>query len=93
MKTLERLAQLDKTIRDCEHSLTVADRLKAQGRWKAQWDAELLEVRPRLKTALRERDWIDSAILRHARLSSTVAKRETADAIPLNARVSEHGRG
>ncbi len=66
MSTLERLVQLDKTIRDCEHSLLVAERLKERGRWKAQYDAELEQTRAKLADAHRERNWFDAAIRRYS---------------------------
>lgn len=63
---LEALARLDKTVRDCEHSLLIAERLKARGRWQAKWDGELTATRERLASTLRERDWLDGSISRCA---------------------------
>lgn len=61
---LEELARLDKIVRDCEHSLLIAERLKARGRWQDKWDGELTATREKLASALRERDWLDGAISR-----------------------------
>jgi hypothetical protein len=61
---LEALVKLSKTINDCEQSLIVAERLKARGRWKAEWDGELTSTREKLASTLRERDWLEGAISR-----------------------------
>lgn len=58
--------RLDTVIRDCEHALRIAERLKARNRWQARWDAELAEVREKLEKAIRARDWLDAAIARVA---------------------------
>lgn len=63
---LEALAKLSKTINDCEHSLIIAERLKAGGRWKAEWDGELTSTREKLASTLRERDWLEGAISRNS---------------------------
>lgn len=53
---LEELVRLDKMARDCEHSLSIAERLKARDRWLPKWDAELITTREKLSKALRDRD-------------------------------------
>lgn len=68
---LEELARLDKIVRDCEHSLLIAERLKARNRWQTKWDAELVTVREKLANAIRERDWLDGAISRYASSPNT----------------------
>lgn len=63
---VEEYMRMDKTIRDCEHAIKMADRLIAQGRWKAQWDRELAELHATLATTLREREWFDGVLTRAA---------------------------
>lgn len=63
---IEELMRLDKIVRECEHSLVIAERLKARARWQAKWDAELAETREKLANTLRERDWLDGVIARYA---------------------------
>jgi hypothetical protein len=59
---LDSLVRVDKIVRDCEHSLLVAERLKARGRWQDKWDGELTSTREKLASTLRERDWLDGTI-------------------------------
>jgi hypothetical protein len=59
---LESLVRVDKIVRDCEHSLIVAERLKARGRWQDKWDGELTATREKLASTLRKRDWLDGSI-------------------------------
>lgn len=57
---LDKLVELDSTIRDCEHGLLVAKRLKAKGRPPSETLVE--EVRLKLDQARKERDSIDAML-------------------------------
>ena len=61
---IEEFARLDKIVRDCEASILIAERLKARGRWRVEWDSELSGLRDKLTSALRDRDWLDAELSR-----------------------------
>ena len=62
---LDEYVRLDKTIRDCEHALLIAERLKVQGRPLAESETE--PVRIKLQETLIERDFLDEWISRRGK--------------------------
>lgn len=66
LSTMEEFMRLDKIVRDCEDSIRTAEHLKARGRWKPEWDVELVQLRAQLEKALRKRTWLDAAVARYA---------------------------
>jgi len=59
---LQTYARLDAEIRDCDHSILIAERLKAAGLWKALWDDELGSVRESRANAIQRRENLDRAL-------------------------------
>ena len=62
---LDEYMRLDKTIRDCEHALLIAERLKVRGRPLAE--SEIEPVRRKLQDTLIERDFLDEWINRRGK--------------------------
>lgn len=62
---LDEYVRLDKTIRDCEHALLIAERLKVRGRPLAE--SEIEPVRRKLQETLIERDFLDEWINRRGK--------------------------
>lgn len=83
-------AGLDKIIRECEESIRIADRLKAQGRWQAKWDHELISVNATLAHALRERDWLDGALSRYVASQNDQDQRMRRDVQPTTPSTKEN---
>jgi hypothetical protein len=62
---LDEYIRLDKTIRDCEHALLIAERLNVRGRPLAESAIE--PVRRKLQETLIERDFLDEWINRRGK--------------------------
>jgi hypothetical protein len=62
---LDEYMRLDKTIRDCEHALLIAERLKVSGR--PLTESEIEPVRRKLQETLIERDFLDEWINRRGK--------------------------
>lgn len=65
----DEYVRLDRTIRDCEHSLLIAERLKARGHNLPE--SEVDAVRLNLSEAMVERDWMDEWMRRRAKSPNT----------------------
>lgn len=62
---LDEYMRLDKTIRDCEHALLIAERLNVRGRPLVE--SEIEPVRRKLQETLIERDFLDEWINRRGK--------------------------
>ncbi len=81
---LDEYVRLDKTICDCEHSLLVAERLKARGHTLPE--NEIDAVRLKLSEAMVERDFIDEWMRRREKspnsvINDNLAKPDNANAL------------
>jgi len=66
---MDRLMTLYKHISDNENAILLAERLKAQGRWLAEWDSELEERKAELIKLKKEQKLIISIINRMCKKS------------------------
>lgn len=62
---IDEYVRLDKTIRDCEHALIIAERLNVHGRHVAE--SEIEPVRRKLQEKMIERDFLDEWLHRRGK--------------------------